>query len=469
MTKQKEISGLDARVAACKALNAWFKDGEFIAAYLNTHCDHLKSEDKNLAMELALGVCRNHVLLEYNVMQFCSKKPSPDVKIILMLAFYQLQFLSKIPDYAIVDTSVNLAKQWSGKGEKVAGFVNAVLRNLKRKGFPALPRIEDNEEFFSLRYSTPKWLVKKWLKEFGDQAAEMRLRHSLIEPQSWVRINWSVVKAKYDELDSRAFVKELCKKLGLDRRLTLGRYLPVLEGLGAILKSEEFKRGIISVQDPASALVVSLLQLKKGQKVLDACAAPGGKTALMLDMFNNKLEVTASDLKSKRLNSLDDISNRLHLQNFTTQRADLTKSPFKEEFDRVLVDAPCSNLGVLSRRPELRLNITPDTLKGLKKKQLQILEGAAKALKPGGILVYATCSPEKEETSDVVDAFLKENKEFKALAPDASEIAASLKPFKETKVDQEEIEDCIDGKAIRILPGMSEFDGFYGIAIKKKG
>jgi 16S rRNA (cytosine967-C5)-methyltransferase len=447
----EETQGLELRQQVWFALQKWYRSGDFIAEHIGN--SDLPEKDKGLALEIAMGVARNYLLLETNVSHFCQKKPSTDIQLLLLMAFYQLQFLTRVPDYAVVYTTVQLALQ---KGRHQAGFVNAVLRELKRKGMPAMERIASDEVFFSQRYSVPQWLVSSWLQTWGRETTEARLRHALVEPPTWVRVN-TYIASQTGELPALQQEIQAMQQSGLlGAEWHWERFLQVTGALRAVLSGTAFAKGWLSVQDPAAAVICDLLQIAPPQeqpvhgqnslptplRVLDACAAPGGKTALLMEIAQGHLQVLATDSKRKRLLHLHDVQTRLGWGSVQTQVADWSKpqEPFASWglFDRVLVDAPCSNLGVMARRPELKRSCTPELLQKLQTLQKQIITHTAAHVKPGGLLVYATCSPEPQETDEVVNEFIAQNPEFS-------------------------IENTQ-----RLVPGVQPYDGFYGCAMRKK-
>jgi 16S rRNA (cytosine967-C5)-methyltransferase len=425
--------GLLARKAAWQALHSWTKGEGFIAEILNRNTELEDPADRGLAMEIALGVCRRQKYLEWAVGHFCRRKPQRKLMLVLNIALYQLKYLERIPEYAVVHTAVALARKVEDR--KAGAFVNGVLRSVLREGIPKEPG-GSSSKALSIKYSHPKWLIEKWLSEFDIDDTIARLEHDQQEPPFWLRIN----PAKTTPL-------ELSERWGWAvQGAVFGRYLRVEGSLSKVLKTPEWEQGYFSVQDPASYLVCALLDVQENHKVLDLCGAPGGKTALLLENTQDKALVTTCDIEESRLASLQDVKDRLGYKNFTTQVVDGENPPsdFTQYFDRVLVDAPCSNLGVLARRPELRERIRPDMLKEIAAKQMRILEGAASTVKPGGTLVYATCSPEQEETLQVVQQFLAKHPEFSS-DPDAPEF----------------MQDIVQEGQLRLIPGLDPFDGFF--------
>jgi 16S rRNA (cytosine967-C5)-methyltransferase len=422
---------LTEREEAFRVLLLWLKDGSFIK----------ESGLSPFAMELALGVCRRHLYLEYFVKTLTKKKPLLEARVILEMGLFQMFFMD-VPDYAAINASVELAKS-ANLGESTARLVNAVLRTARRQGEPALP--PQRVRRVSIENSVPEWLVRRWFDVYGGDHAEALAKATLERPTEWIRVNLQKTSAPV-----------LAEKLGITGSSILyDRYIEVPRDVGVklLLATPEFVQGLFSFQNPSAYEVVKLLDLKPGLKVWDACAAPGGKTALMAEM-DSSLEILASDSSVLRLEKMQDLMTRLGLTNIKTETIDLAASnahisersdlkPQSEAtsclFDRILLDVPCSNMGVIARRPESVYRMTPESINEIAELQFQILENASTALAPDGRLVYATCSPDPAETTRVIAHFLKAHPEFE-------------------KVDAP------------ILPGLkdSRFDGFFAQALKFK-
>ena len=423
---------LKERMDAFRVLVLWQKDGSFIK----------ESGLSPFAMELALGVCRRHLYLQYFLKTLVKKMPSLEVATVLEMGLFQMFFM-EIPDHAAVSTSVELAKA-ANLQEGSARLVNAVLHAAHRSGLPALP--PQKVRRVSIENSVPEWLVRRWFDIYGGTRAEALAKATLTRPAEWIRVNLQKTSAPV-----------LAQKLGITGASILyDRYIqvPADAKLKPILESESFAKGEFSMQNPSAYEVVKLLDLKPGLKVWDACAAPGGKAALMAEM-DSSLDILASDVSETRMHKMHDLVDRLGLTNVRVECRDvLALDPSTEftlslskglddtrssKFDRILLDVPCSNMGVIARRPESVYRITQESIKELAELQYAILQAASAKLAPGGILVYATCSPDPEETTKIVNRFVKENPEFEK-----------------------------HGDAV--LPGTedSRFDGFFAQALRRK-
>jgi len=396
---------LTEREEAFRVLLLWLKDGSFIK----------ESGLSPFAMELALGVCRRHLYLEYFVKSLTKKMPSLEARVILEMGLFQMFFMD-VPDYAAINASVELAKK-ANLGESTARLVNAVLRTARRQGEPALP--PQRVRRVSIENSVPEWLVRRWFDVYGGDRAEALAKATLERPTEWIRVNLHKTSAPV-----------LAEKIGITGASILyDRYIEVPRDVGVklLLALPEFVNGQFSFQNPSAFEVIKLLDLKPGLKVWDACAAPGGKTALMAEM-DSSLEILASDSSASRLEKMQDLMNRLGLTNIKTEVIDLappqpstdipatsslvSRLSSKAKFDRILLDVPCSNMGVIARRPESVYRMTPESINEIAELQFKILENASVALAPGGRLVYATCSPDPTETTRVIARFVKAHPEF---------------------------------------------------------
>ena len=295
---------LTEREEAFRVLLLWLRDGSFIK----------ESGLSPFAMELALGVCRRHLYLEYFVKSLTKKLPSLEARVILEMGLFQMFFMD-VPDYAAINDSVELAKS-ANLGESTARLVNAVLRTARRQGEPALP--PQRVRRVSVENSVPEWLVRRWFDVYGGDRAEALAKATLERPTEWIRVNLQKTNAPV-----------LAEKIGITGASILyDRFIEIPRDVGVklLLALPEFVKGEFSFQNPSAFEVVKLLDLKPGLKVWDACAAPGGKTALMAEM-DSSLEILASDSSASRLEKMQDLMNRLGLTNIKTEIIDLATVP----------------------------------------------------------------------------------------------------------------------------------------------
>jgi 16S rRNA (cytosine967-C5)-methyltransferase len=380
------------------------------SARLGLHDDR----DRALAAEIATGVQRWRAALD-QVIATVSKRSldrlDPEIVEILRLSAYQMLHLTRVPASAVVDDAVDLARR-AGKGS-AAGFVNAVLRTISRTrhALPLPPRPDRRADrdavldYFSITLSHPRWLAARWLDRYGFEATEARLTFDNQPAPLTLRAN-----------RLRLAPKELAARLAAEEvRLRPGLFAPdalVVEE-GHPLRSPGAEQGWFVVQDEPSQLVALVASPEPGARVLDACAAPGGKTTAMAASMDGRGLLIACDVRDRRIQLLRRTVDASGAGNVRLVQADLLQPlPFLRGFDLVVVDAPCSGLGTLRRDPDIRWRRREADLPILAAAELAMLRHAAEAVMPGGRLIYATCSSEPDENEDVVDAFLATASEF---------------------------------------------------------
>jgi 16S rRNA (cytosine967-C5)-methyltransferase len=351
-------------------------------------------------------VIRHQARLDWAIQQHLR---SPKEKIpswlrwLLRLGAYQLLYLDRIPASAAVDEAVELAKSHAGR--KIGDFVNAVLRAIARgQHDPAQPlAIADPVERVAVSLSHPVWLVRRWMKRFGPERTILLCQANNEIPPVALRVNR--LKTTKEEL------AESLSSAG--QKVEPGRLVPdalILQSAASLRELQAYRDGWFYIQDEAAQLVSFAVAPQPGERILDACAAPGGKTTHMAEIMQNRGEIVSLDASEKRLLPLRENAKRLGLSIIDTRRADAARPPIdiiNDRFDRILVDAPCSGLGVLRRHPEGKLRKREPMIAEYHRLQLKILENVAPLLKKGGVLVYSTCSTEAQENEELVDAFLK--------------------------------------------------------------
>lgn len=394
----------------------------------------LDIRDKRLCAALCYGVLERQLTLDYVIRKYSKKPPEKldsAVLQILRTGLYQLLYMEQIPDTAAVSESVKLAKKF--RKTSASGFVNAVLRSFirddKKIDYP-----EEPVQKASIVYSIPEWMVKKLFDSLGEKETLGFFEDAQGVPPLTIRRNPLIITEE-------ALLSELAE-YGIERHsYVYDAY--ILKNGGNIRENKVFKKGGFHVQDVASQLCAMALDAKENMTVLDLCAAPGGKTFTIAEHMNGKGKVYAFDLFEQRAGLIAKGAERLHLQNVCAKQGDASVyNDALPKADRVLCDVPCSGIGVMRRKPEIRYK-SEEELKGLSKVQMAILENAARYVKPGGILLYSTCTILKEENEQVAEAFLLSHPEFEEVP---------LLP---------ELNEKLSGSMITLLPSLFGSDGFF--------
>ncbi len=417
------------REAALKALVAVDKDGAYLNIALRDILASFSMDDRDnaLATTLAFGVMKNRLYIDNIILHLSSvklRKLSVWIHNILRIGIYSIKFLDRIPHSATVNECVRLARRYGHTSS--AGFVNALLRNAAKKG-DFLPEDNDSAEYMSIKHSFPEWLCGKWLKEGYSEELFSAMN---AEPSVVVRLNTlkaSSLPAEFEKSSHSPFSY-------------------IYKGAGSVEYTDAFKNGEIAVQDGASQKAVLALDVKKDMSVLDLCAAPGGKTAFIAQLLENTGEVTSCDIHPHKLGLIEANLSRLGVKNTKVMLNDATVlcEEFKEHFDRVLCDVPCSGLGVLRRKPDIKWTKSEPFNKDIIKTQRSIIDCAVQYVKKGGILVYSTCTINKEENEENVKYLLDTYSDF-----------SLLEEFDKTSGRQ-------------LLPHIDDTDGFFYAAFERK-
>jgi 16S rRNA (cytosine967-C5)-methyltransferase len=369
----------------------------------------LSAADRGLCQEIVYGVVRRQVTLDWLIARKTGgREQKSALQNLLRLGLYQIFWLDRIPDHAAVHETVELAKQ-NGFGPQ-SGFVNAILRGYLREADETKKILADLKiSQPALGWSHPEWLVEKWRKRFGDEKTQRLLEWNNMPPKTYARAN--LLKADVGRLVEKW--REENVEYDFIRRDWLGENLVFeLKSHPPLASLASFRDGWFYIQDPSTLLAVTELNPQPDEMVLDLCAAPGGKTTFIAQLMNNEGKIVACDISDERLKLIQENCQRLGaacVEPILFSALDSRPSAF----DRILVDAPCSNTGVMRRRVDLRWRISPEEISRLQQTQLDLLKLAATKLKPGGGLVYSTCSLEPEENSEVVKEFLREHAAFK--------------------------------------------------------
>ena len=363
----------------------------------------LTNEDKAFVSALVYGVLDRRFTLDYILQGFMKtpfKKTAPYTKQVLRTALYQILFMEKIPDSAAVNEAVKLIKK--SKENRNSGFVNAVLRSVLRSD-SLLPE-GDSVNDLSIRYSCPQWIVESFINDYGIECTKGVLEESLKSAPLTIRVN--TVKTNTDYLKNEFFKIGIeCRETEIDNSLILNKGFD-------IASNELYLKGYFYVQDIASQIAISVLAPKAGERVLDMCSAPGGKAFTMAQYMENNGEIIACDLYEQRVGLISDSANRLGLDIIKTTVADASiYNSELGEFDCILCDVPCSGLGVLRRKPDIKYKPQAD-FSELEEIQLSILKNAVKYLKKGGRILYSTCTLRKAENEKLVKRFQMEYNTF---------------------------------------------------------
>lgn len=407
----------------------------------------ISREDAGLVTELVYGTISRMNTLDYVLGGFVNKgvaKLQPWVRNLLRLSLYQIMYLDRIPSHAAVNEAVNIAKKRGHKG--ISGMVNGVLRSVLRAGdLPVLAQDLTQAERISIQYSHPQWLVECWIAEYGVDTAEAICVANNEPPAVSVRVNTTMISRE-------ALLKQMTEQ-GL--HASASEVSPcgiVVKGGGNLALSSWYRDGYISVQDESSMLVAEAVAPEPGMRVLDCCAAPGGKTTHMGELMKDEGYIFANDLHPHKAKLISDQAMRLGLDSVVTgseDALDLEHTLEHHSFDRILLDAPCSGLGVIRRKPDLKWRKQPEDVASIASLQRQLLQSVSKLLKPGGILVYSTCTTAQAENSEVVADFLKHNPDFISVTFDSS------------LWNRLEGTALAEGEGIQLLPHHYGSDGFY--------
>lgn len=426
---------MNPRVIAFEALNKIEKD----RAYSNIALDFLLSKtdldarDRAFVSNLFYGCIERKITLDYQLEQYLKqpiKKLKPEVLTLMRMGAYQILYMEKIPSSAAVNECVKISKE---KGLSYAsGLINAVLRKIDKNGLK-LPNRNDYPYYLSVSYSCPRWLVDKWLKEYGESDTAGILSSSLGAGDNYIKINNLRIKETelVELLNGEGVV---CEKTDIDGCMKISLRGKSVENL------ESYKKGLFHIQDAACQLCVKALMAKEGDRILDLCAAPGGKTYSIAENMNNIGEVISFDIHEHRVGLIRAGAQRLGLSCIRAETGDATV--YNEKLgtaDAVLCDVPCSGFGIIGKKPEIKYK-DPDGIKALPALQLSILINGSRYVRKGGRLVYSTCTLSKSENEKVCSRFLALNDDFKAVSP---------------------LPEYSDGQYLTLMPHKNDTDGFF--------
>ncbi len=451
------MKNITARELALQILKAVEEEGAYANLALNKWMERYQPGklDRAFATEITYGVLRNLNTIDWVLAHFLKQPLAAQtawIRNILRMGTYQILFMPRVPDSAACNESVELAKKYGHAG--AAKFVNGVLRNIARQQNDLdYPDPEtDPVNYIALKHSHPTWLVERWLKEFGFEQTVALCQANNRPALNTIRTN--TLKITRPDL-----IRRLAEE-GVEARES--QYVPEglhINGFLSYRSLDSFKEGLFQVQDESSMLVAHALNPASGAKVLDVASAPGGKTTHVAQLMGDSGEIIAVDIHSHKLELIKENCVRLGITSIHGLVEDARDLPQKYSgwADYVLVDAPCSGLGVLRRRPDSRWRRDPCQLPGVVRLQKDILQAAGRCLRPGGVLIYSTCTITREENLGVVEDFLAGNPEF---------IMGDLRQVLPPGLDQE---PTAEKGYLQLLPHIHGTDGFFIARLRKKG
>lgn len=434
------------RALALEALYKIWEQGRRPKEAIEELSGSLDHRERSFLMELVYGVLRYRDTLDWALHRFLRKPMglSDDTRNNLRLAAYQILFM-RVQDWAAVNEAVELEKH-KGRPEVVNGVLRSLLRKpmTERLNFTPVER-RGAVPYIALLTSHPSWLIKRWVKRFGEKGArELAEANNRIPPLT-LRVN-TLRSTREQLLESLSAVNITGEPSPFSPDGIRLKGFPVIKELSSL-------RDSFMVQDEAAQLITHLLEPKPGERILDACASPGGKTTHIAQMMKDRGEILALEIDERRMPQLKENVSNLNMGSITLLHQDfreLIKSR-KDSFDRILLDAPCSALGVIRRNPDIKYRRRPEDLREFMKKQLAMLRAAANMLKPGGSIVYSVCSTEPEEGEEVVKEFLKDSEDFY--------IINTTLPF---------LKGFMQEGLFRTYPHIDDMDGFFGVRLCKR-
>lgn len=407
----------------------------------------LEKQDRQQAQEYVQGILRRRSYLDFLISKYSSvdiDEMKPEFKNILRLGIYDLIFMDGTPEYAAINEAVEISKKTMSA--KTGDLTNAILRKIQRDldNLPK-PDFKDRTKLIATTFSHPEWLVERWVKRFGEREAFQLMQANNRRPEYFLRLNG--LKTNSDNFSLRM------EKTGMEFEESdwLPGYFRV-KSINTARSKGWFEKGLCQVQDIAAGFAPVILDPKAGESVYDLCAAPGTKTIILSELMENQGSILAVDISSDRISNIASNVTTYGAENVKIQRADATEERFKLA-DAVLLDAPCTGTGVLSKRADLRWRRTPEDLQEFVKNQEELLDSAANMVKKGGRLVYSTCSLEPEENMEQIEKFLKNYDNFELV---------NLENY----LPDEVLSD--DGKYYQTFPHIHNCDGHFGVLLYRK-
>jgi 16S rRNA (cytosine967-C5)-methyltransferase len=442
----------NVREVALYLLESIEKNQAYSNLLLNDAIEKNKIDKKDIGLltELVYGTLQRKLTLDFFLKPFIknSRKLEGWVLQLLRLTLYQMVYLDRIPERAAIYEAVEIAKLRGHKG--IAGVVNGVLRSVQREGLPSLDTIEDPSVRLAIETSHPEWLVKRWVSQLGLEKTREMCELNLTAPLQTARVN--VTRISVEEcltlLEEEGFAVEPSPIIPEAVKCLRGN----------LASSTPFKYGMLTIQDESSMLAAYALGAEKEESILDACAAPGGKSTHIAEKLDNSGRVISLDLHEHKVKLIKDNAARLGLENIEAKSLDsrTVQEHFEaESFDRILLDAPCSGLGVMRRKPDMKYTKKEEDLTRLQGIQLALLEAVAPLVKKGGTLVYSTCTIDREENQETVKLFLQKQADYIGDPSFSERMPEAVRPL-------------IKEFELQILPQDFGSDGFYIACLKRK-
>jgi len=412
--------------------------------------DALSGKERKFVSNLVSGVIRHWTLLDWKIATLYTgnyKKSLTKFKIILQLALYEIDFLDFIPPHATVNEYVNLAKKRLPKA--LVSTVNAIIRTYLREGKGLKPekKFKYNDTILAIRYSFPEWLIKRWLGNWDVDFVSKMCQAFNNRPTFDIRVNEK--KISREEFKSKLFTSQI--------DFTESEYFPQVFKISNIQKIRQTKLlhdGFCTVQDESGMIVTDLLDpIKPGDWILDACVAPGGKYTGLFEKYLKEINVFGLEISQNRLKIVKDNCHRLGISDQLLINGDAVNLPFREKFDQILIDVPCSGLGTIQKHPDIKWRRSLEEIINFQQLQLEILTNTSQYLKSGGYLIYSTCTIDPSENEMVIDEFMREqNETFRIVPPPAK--------FKLYTTEQD---------YIRTFPHIHDMEGSFAVKLQKKG
>lgn len=431
---------MNVRELALEAYTRITEEGGYSNIVLNDIIknNEMESADRGLLTEIVYGTISKRLTIEFYIKPYINTKVRRWQRNLLYLSVYQIVWLERVPNYAVINEAVDISKNIGGPGH--ANVVNGILRNFERNPLRDISTVKKDLSRLSIETSIPLWILRQWQKHHGYEDTERIARALNEHPEMYLRTNTSVISRQ-----------ELLEKLQIDghdvEESKLHPDAIKVRG-GDILRSRLYKEGYFSIQDISSMLVNTALAPTNEDAILDACSAPGGKGLHALEKISTG-HVDLSDIHAHKIPLIKAQAKRLRLENFNAFKGDATTHDYSRQYDRIIVDAPCSGLGVIRRKPEIRYERTEQDIESLVELQLEILNHVKNYLKPGGILVYSTCTIHQMENENVAYTFKKQNDDME------------FDPFSIDALD-------FEGPFKQILPYEADTDGFFIARFRKK-